>query len=336
MKTFSIIIPVYNGQDVVGTALDSIYSQNLPIEDFEVICVDDRSPTMDTWNVLNSYTYNEVHPENLKLLRHEVNKRQGAARNTALRHAEGEWILYLDADDYFVEKSLLKLQKQLVKYQDVDLAMFDYQEDITTSSNIINKSVYANQNLTAGIVLSGGDFIQKYPVPWGPVFYAYKRNFLIEHNIKFVESVRFEDTDYVIRCTLLANKMLFLPIDIYSYVIHKGTTTSISNDIFKIAEYAELACRLKSIAENFIERDYNAGMAAMNHHIFCYHTLLGIYLWRLPYKDIVEILDKYPPYANSNDKLINFTRKHPRVYAALAQVARPFLLAAVWLKNKLK
>lgn len=48
------------------------------------------------------------------------------------------------------------------------------------------------------------------------------------------------------------------------------------------------------------------------------------------------MLLNYPPYENSEDKLINFTLKHPRVYAALAQVARPFLLTAVWLRNNLK
>ena len=127
MKTFYIIIPVYNGHDVIERALDSVYSQGLASEDFEVICVDDCSPTMETWDALNNYTYNEVHPENLKLLRHEVNKRQGAARNTALRHAEGEWILYLDADDYFVGNSLGLLKEKLTNFPNCDCLAFDYQ-----------------------------------------------------------------------------------------------------------------------------------------------------------------------------------------------------------------
>ena len=333
MKTFSIIIPVYNGDDVIGRALDSIYSQGLADEQFEVICVDDCSPTMDTWNVLNSYTYNEVHPENLKLLRHEVNKRQGAARNTALRHAEGEWILYLDADDYFVGNSLGLLKEKLTNFPNCDCLMFDFLE---IKSHTIKQSIYASQNLPSEIIMSGGEFIQRYPIPWVPWLYAYKRNFLQKNEISFVEGVRFEDTDYVIKCTLYASSMAFLPLEVVAHVVNYGSTTTVGNDIIKITDLFKLSLRLRILAESFLESNRDAAMAAMNHHIYNYHSLLVRYLWRLPYKDIIEILDKYPPYANSNDKLIDLTRKHPRVYAALAQVARPFLLAAVWMKNKLK
>ena len=127
MRMLSIIIPVYNGQDVIGRALDSIYSQGLPHDRFEVICVDDCSPTMYTLEALKDYTFNGAHPSNLIVLRHEENKRQGGARNTALSYAEGEWILYLDQDDCFVENSLVRLSSDMGEYSNVDLLMFDYQ-----------------------------------------------------------------------------------------------------------------------------------------------------------------------------------------------------------------
>lgn len=335
MKTFSIIIPVYNGHDVIGRALDSIYSQGLVNEDFEVICVDDCSPTMDTWDTLNSYTYNGVHPSNLILKRHEVNKRQGAARNTAFRYAEGEWILYLDADDCFVENSLGKLQDKLLNFSGCDCIMFDYQE-VTSPNGLIRYSIYAEKNLEVETIMSGGEFIQRYPIPWTPWLYAYKAEFLSKHQVFFVEKVRFEDADYVMKCTLLAERMVFVPLDVVAYFINYGSTTTIGNSLEKITELFKSSLRRKNIAESFILSDKAAAMAAMAQHIFHYHSLLVRYLWRLKYYAIVNILDKYPPYESSNDKLINFTRKHPRVYAALAQVARPFLLAAVWLKNKLK
>lgn len=128
MKTFSIIIPVYNGHDVIGRALDSIYSQELSNEEFEVICIDDCSPTMETFDTLNNYTYCGVHPENLKVLRHSVNKRQGGARNTGVANASGEYILYLDADDYFVANSLGKLNSHIKQFANYDCYMFDYQQ----------------------------------------------------------------------------------------------------------------------------------------------------------------------------------------------------------------
>ena len=336
MKTFSIIIPVYNGQNVIGIALDSIYSQGMADDSFEVICVDDCSPTMETSDVLNNYTYNGERPANLKVFRHEVNKRQGGARNTGLKYAEGEWILYLDSDDYFVKGSLLKLQKSLNKYAELDCVMFDHQEEVVKDGTLYVKDcIYAHQDLKSTLP-PGTEFIQKYPVPWVPWLYAYKKCFLQKHNISFVEKVRYEDTDYVIRCTLLSNKIIFIPIDVVGHIVYKGSTSTIGTDKVKLVELFQLSRRLRIIAEDFMPKNMAAAKAVMGHHIYHYKSSLTSYLWRFSYRNILQTLINYPPYENSNDKLINFTRKHPRLYAALAQVARPFLLAAIWMKNKLK
>ena len=332
---FSIIIPVYNGHDVIGRALDSIYSQGLSEDQFEVICVDDCSPTMDTWRLLNSYTCNGTHPSNLILKRHEENKRQGAARNTALKFASGEYILYLDADDCFVSGSLQKLSECLSNYSICDCVMFDFQE-IDPFRCSMKHSIFANQNLPIGLVMSGGEFIQQYPIPWGPVFYAYKRSFLLVHNILFVENERFEDTDYVIKSTLYAKYMTFLPLEVMSVFLNYGSTTTVGSDIVKITDLFRLSQRIKIIAGAFIQQDRAAAMAAMNHHICNYHEILVRFLWRLPYHSIVNLLQKYRPYENSGDALINFATKHPHVYALTSIFVRPFLLGLSWVKSKVR
>ena len=93
---------------------------------------------------------------------------------------------------------------------------------------------------------------------------------------------------------------------------------------------------MKIVAEPFMQTNKAAAQAAIGHHIFRYQNLLKTILWRLKYSDILDILRKYPPYKQSGNKLINFTIKHPRFYAVLSQVARPTLLSAVWVKNKLR
>lgn len=334
MKAFSIIIPVYNGQDVVGPALDSIYSQDLPIEDFEVICVDDCSPSMDTFEMLNGYVYKGQHPTNLKVYRHEVNKRQGGARNTALNHAEGEWILYLDQDDFFIGDSLKHLRNSLKEYRICDVVMFDYQlKDLLRNCSVHH--IYKNQGFNSEEI-TGSKFIQKYPIPWTPWCYAYKREFLIAHQILFAENVRFEDVDYVIISTLLSKSMVFLPIDVYCHVDSGYNTSFVGNNRFLIEDLFKISIRIKDVAEDFMMKDREGAQAAMNHHIYHYQWLLKSLLWRLSYSQILELLNNYTPYEKAENKLIKFTRKHPQVYAALAQVARPFLLAAVWMRNKLK
>ena len=86
---FSIIIPVYNGEQYIKNCLDSIYRQGLGDDDFEVICVNDCS-TDNTAQVISEY--GKFH-QNIRLINHETNRRQGSARNTGVKVAKGDCIL---------------------------------------------------------------------------------------------------------------------------------------------------------------------------------------------------------------------------------------------------
>ncbi|MER8055620.1 glycosyltransferase family 2 protein, partial [Acinetobacter pittii] len=67
------------------------------LQDFEIIAVDDCS-TDDSWRILREYE--RKHADKVRSFRHEVNKKQGGARNTGLEHAAGEWVGFIDSDDW--------------------------------------------------------------------------------------------------------------------------------------------------------------------------------------------------------------------------------------------
>ena len=125
----SVIIPVYNAAAFIGRALDSIYSQGMKEEDFEVICVDDCSPD-NSYEVMMGYLHEGHHPENLIILRHSVNKRTGGARNTGIRAARGKWILFLDPDDFYLPDTLNKLLDAAEEDPRLDTVMFDGRREI--------------------------------------------------------------------------------------------------------------------------------------------------------------------------------------------------------------
>lgn len=108
---FSIIIPVYNGEQYIKNCLDSIYRQGLGDDDFEVICVNDCS-TDNTAQVISEY--GKFH-QNIRLINHETNRRQGSARNTGVKVAKGDYILYIDADDTFESNALPLLRNVMYK-----------------------------------------------------------------------------------------------------------------------------------------------------------------------------------------------------------------------------
>ena len=104
----SVVIPAYNRADRIGRALDSVREQTY--ENWEVIVVDDAS-TDDTAEVVQRHA--EVDPR-IRLIRHETNRRAQAARNTAIRASKGEWIAFLDSDDWLLPESLaLRLEAAL-------------------------------------------------------------------------------------------------------------------------------------------------------------------------------------------------------------------------------
>ena len=93
----SIIVPVYNmtADGKLTFCLDSLINQT--ITDYEIIAVDDAS-TDHSLQVLREYE--KRYPHLIRVLAHEVNKRQGGAKNTGLRAAKGEWIGFVDSDDW--------------------------------------------------------------------------------------------------------------------------------------------------------------------------------------------------------------------------------------------
>ena len=118
---FSIIIPVYNGEQYIKNCLDSIYRQGVGDDDFDVICVNDCS-TDNTAQVISEYGKFQ---KNIRLINHETNRRQGSARNTGVKVAKGDYILYIDADDTFESNALPLLKKELEKAIDDSLSDFE-------------------------------------------------------------------------------------------------------------------------------------------------------------------------------------------------------------------
>ena len=114
---FSILIPVYNQVGKMTRCIECLKNQSF--EDFEVIFVDDGS-TDDSWRLLCDL---EKEDSRFRAYRHEGNKSLLTARFTGMSHAEGKYILFLDSDDYFENRTCEVLHGELEK-DPVDVLMF--------------------------------------------------------------------------------------------------------------------------------------------------------------------------------------------------------------------
>ncbi|RPJ98729.1 hypothetical protein BSBH6_04258 [Bacillus subtilis] len=101
----SIAIPVYNSEDLISECLDSLVNQTMPKEDYEIICVDDKS-TDSSLDILNQYK--QKYENIIVVERTENSGGPGAPRNDAIKIAKGEYILFVDSDDYIGNEALLR------------------------------------------------------------------------------------------------------------------------------------------------------------------------------------------------------------------------------------
>lgn len=115
---FSIIVPVYNVEKYLSRCLDSLLSQNY--DNYEIICVNDGSPDKSA-DVLQMYRekFDNVYVVN------QQNQGLGGARNTGLKYASGDYIWFVDSDDWIEQDSLVLLNNYIIKNGSKDMILFD-------------------------------------------------------------------------------------------------------------------------------------------------------------------------------------------------------------------
>ena len=212
MIKVSFILPCYNVDRYIADCLDSIYAQNLPKEEFEVICVNDCS-TDSTRSIIADY---RLRHSNLILIDHEQNMNVGAARNSGIEVAKGEYIWFVDPDDMIKPNSANEAYNK-AKVEDLDVLFFNNVVVNEDKEFVKNESVFVETE-----VLSGQSFAIKYfpnrlaglCIVWRCLF---KTSFLMERNVVFPLMCKGEDVSFLWKALLCANRVRAVEGFYYSY-----------------------------------------------------------------------------------------------------------------------
>lgn len=327
----SIIIPTYNCKGKIEKCLDSIYSQGIDMDDFEIICVDDCSPDKNSVEAIKSYKYNTTPPLNLRLINHAVNKRQGGARNTGVEHASGEYIHFIDQDDIFLPGKLLEsLQCVLAQKQPLDMAMHDF---AFLKDRCHTDRQYPHNN---DKILDGNSFLKENELTWAPWGYFYRRDFLLRNNLRFVEHVQFEDVDFVIKCILKATRIQFIPMSIILYTVHENSQTNIGRDtIDKVDFFFNLSRRVKNIPGEENVTDPAVRHIIRSHANFAYKiaTYRLIYLHKFGEKKKITYKYLKQTFNADDGRYLSFISEYPVTFVVLIHIASPILRSLVRLKK---
>lgn len=210
----SFILPCYNSENFIANCLDSLFEQDIPVSEYEVICVNDSS-TDNTRNIILEY---QDKYSNLLLVDHENCKSAGGARNTGIDFATGDYIWCVDSDDYIKKNCLLKLLT-ILELNDLDILLFNY--DAVDHEKEM-QSVKVIDTFENSKVLNGLEFIEKYfdnslsklAIVW---FQLYKRSYLKNENIRFPEIHLGEDAIFSWKALLSAKKVQSISYRFYIY-----------------------------------------------------------------------------------------------------------------------
>lgn len=193
--SFSIIIPHYDIPDLLMRCLDSI-----PVrEDIQVIVVDDCSPDADTY----LQKYPALSRPFLELYHTPIGGSAGRARNIGLEHANGEWLIFIDADDFFAEDMEAILKDAVNRSEDI--LFYNYRvvknSDLTTPGVRNWYSKYF-----ADYTIDGKEdrFRYLFPSLVGKIF---KRRLVTEYQIRFDETSHSNDVGFSFKCGAFAKEI---------------------------------------------------------------------------------------------------------------------------------
>ena len=213
-KTVSVIIPVYNVRDYLRKCLDSVVAQTY--KTLEVIIVNDGSPD-DSLEIILEYTAKNPHFHCYTI----ENRGQGGARNYGLEQATGDYIMFLDSDDY-IAPNCVEALVSAAESTGSDMAVancYDVRED----GSIIEayKNVYKNAVTN---LAEEPEILFNRVAPWGKL---YKRELL--EGLQFACRVWYEDMRLIPKIYLRASKVCYIEDSLVYYVQRSGSTMNNKN-----------------------------------------------------------------------------------------------------------
>lgn len=236
----SIIIPIYKVEDYLRKCIDSVLNQDLLSSEYEIILVDDGSP--DACPVICDQ-YAAEH-DNVCII-HQKNGGLSAARNAGLRVAKGEYVCFVDSDDYWEENILGRLMMQIDR-DNLDVLRFKYQ-NVNENGEVFNpyKRDHRLDNDYSESVMDGVSFLNsRMNTQCYAVMFVVRRAVLFKNwtldnghltlgsgDCLFTEGIYFEDTDWTPRMLCRAKRVASTDTIVYNYLVRQGSITrSISRE----------------------------------------------------------------------------------------------------------
>lgn len=232
----SVIIPLYKVEEYLRECLDSVVNQTM--KDIEIICVDDGSPDRSA-DIAAEYVEKY---DNFKLIRKE-NGGLSSARNSGLDAATGEYVYFLDSDDY-VAANMFESLYQAAGRENLDIVYFNtnlvFANDIVRNKNQHLINYYSRESKYSG-VCSGQTMFTKMRLDGkflpSACLQLFRREFIEQHHFRFYTGILHEDNLFSFQCAMTAKKVDYLPDKFYFRRVHDDSITTSKKTIRHVEGY---------------------------------------------------------------------------------------------------
>ena len=221
MIKLSIIIPVYNIEKYIGRCIESCLKQDIPINEYELLIIDDGSQD-DSMTIVRQYAHQYC---NIRYIE-QTNAGPSVARNRGILEAKGEYLWFIDGDDDIQENTLKRLSETAIS-KAVDILGFDI--------NVIEKDkitiTYPHHADKDKLVYDGLTFFHDVAMPPSACVALFRKAFLQANNLNFIEGISHEDYEFTPRVYCSAKKAAYIPLAAYNYWVRPDSRqTSISKE----------------------------------------------------------------------------------------------------------
>ena len=217
MLYLSIIVPLYNSAKYLPKCLDSLVTQDIPLDSYEIILVNDGSPD-NSLQIAKQYA--NTYPNILVLT--QENKGTSGARNTGIRHASGKYLYFVDPDDYILENSLSAALKKM-EDESLDVLRFGYME-VDENYAPTQSGKHAVHIDYSSAIMDGYSFMaSRLGTSCFVWTYIFKTSPIKDNGILFIEGDYFDDTPWLPRVMAKARRVNSMDYIRHYYLIRSDS-----------------------------------------------------------------------------------------------------------------
>ena len=310
MEKVTLIIPVYNSEKYIGRCLDSILAQTY--SNYEIIVINDGSKDKSQ-EIIDEYK--QKYPEKIISIS-QKNKGVAITRNESIYRANSKYIMFIDNDD-FIDKDYIETYMKIVEQGDYDAVIGGYRRP-NEKGKIVRTLGLKESEWSKFMIMT----------PWAKV---YKKQYLIDNDIKFLNNNIGEDIYFNLKAMLLSKKIKITEYIGYNWFFNTKSVSNTTQKNIKNLQVYELlnSCYDMLQKENLIEENYEILKTHFTRYII---WLLSFSTKKLSYKVISEEYDKlfnwleskFPDYKKNN--MISYTKPYGEVFSVRFLV-KSFMIA---------